>query len=67
MSDHLSRSAMSVEHSKGAGVKRLQIGALVALYLAAIVAANLTLTHWGPLSEVPVEQPEPPSRGRSDA
>ena len=27
---------------------RLKMWALVALFLAAIVAANLTLTHWGP-------------------
>lgn len=29
-------------------MKRLQIAALVAVWLAAIVAANLTLTHFGP-------------------
>jgi hypothetical protein len=27
---------------------RLKTGVLIALFLAAIVAANLTLTHWGP-------------------
>lgn len=31
----------------------LKIGALVLLYLAAIVAANLTLTHWGPSAIIP--------------
>lgn len=34
-------------------MRRLKIGALVALYLAAIVAANLTLTHWGPSAIIP--------------
>lgn len=34
-------------------MKRLKIGALVVLYLAAIVAANLTLTHWGPSAIIP--------------
>lgn len=29
-------------------MRTLKIGALVALFLAAIVAANLTLTNWGP-------------------
>jgi hypothetical protein len=34
-------------------VRTLKIGALVALFLAAIVAANLTLTHWGPSAIIP--------------
>lgn len=34
-------------------MRALKIGALVALYLAAIVAANLTLTHWGPSAIIP--------------
>jgi hypothetical protein len=34
-------------------VRSLKIGALVAIYLAAIVAANLTLTHWGPSAIIP--------------
>jgi uncharacterized PurR-regulated membrane protein YhhQ (DUF165 family) len=28
--------------------RRLQVAALIAVWLGAIVAANLTLTHWGP-------------------
>jgi queuosine precursor transporter len=34
-------------------VRSLKIGALVALFLAAIVAANLTLTNWGPAWIIP--------------
>ena len=34
-------------------MRALKIGALIALYLAAIVAANLTLTHWGPSAIIP--------------
>lgn len=34
-------------------MRSLKIGALVAIYLAAIVAANLTLTHWGPSAIIP--------------
>ena len=34
---------------RGNIMRSLKIGAPVALFLIAIVAANLTLTHWGPL------------------
>lgn len=34
-------------------MRLLKVGALVALFLAAIVAANLTLTHWGPSAIIP--------------
>jgi hypothetical protein len=34
-------------------VRHLKIGALVALFLTAIVVANLTLTHWGPSAIIP--------------
>jgi len=32
---------------------RLKVAGLVALFLAAIVIANLTLTHWGPVAIIP--------------
>lgn len=34
-------------------MRSLKIGALIALFLAAIVAANLTLTAWGPSAIIP--------------
>ena len=34
-------------------MRSVKIGALVALFLAAIVAANLTLTHFGPSAIIP--------------
>ena len=34
-------------------MKRLKIAGLVVVYLAAIVAANLSLTHWGPSAIIP--------------
>ena len=34
-------------------MRRLKIAVLVAVFLAAIVIANLTLTHWGPSAIIP--------------
>jgi queuosine precursor transporter len=39
--------------TKGERVRSLKIAALIAAYLAAIVVANLTLTHWGPSAIIP--------------
>lgn len=39
--------------TKGTVLKRLTIASLVLAFLAAIVLANLTLTHWGPSAIIP--------------